>query len=245
MSPTVLYPLTLGALLRYVLATRADTPSTTLVVCASRDTFLQHLSHALQHAQSANQEGDVQDTTSPSLHNLLATRHVKLAFCASVQALLAYLTTWGLQSAVPSAEDEASTRLIVVNPLALHASTMSFSAQGLSRTFAAATEAALKANAILHVVECLDGGRSSEHQVEREDVDTAIGEGADDERNTTQTDEDPWDQEVAVLNVSARRFGPSSGERAWAGRTIKAKRIAARWFRFQRLDDHQTRDGQG
>jgi hypothetical protein len=245
MSPTVLHPLTLAALLRYILATQADALSTTLIVCASRDTFLQHLSHSLQHAHSASQEGDAQDMISPSLHNLLATRHVKLAFCASVQALLAYLTICGEHDPMPSPIDNERGRIILVNPLALHASTLSFSAQGLSRTFAAATEMALKANAILHVVECPDEGCVSEHKVEGEDMDMNIGEGTNENHNTAQTDEDPWDQEVAVMNVSARRFGSNSGERAWAGRTIKAKRIAARWFRFQRLDDDQMRDDQG
>jgi hypothetical protein len=243
--PTVLYPLTLAAVLRHVLTTQAGTFSTTLIVCSSRDTFLQHLSYSLQHAQSEDQESDMQDMISPSLHNLLTTRHVKLAFCASVQALLAYLTICGLHNPVSFTDGGKRARIVVLNPLSLHASTLSFSAQGLSRTFAAATETALKVNAILQVVECRVEGREPEHQVEGADVDMNNGEMDEDDHNTTQKEEDPWDQEVAVLNVSTRRFGSHSGERAWAGRTVKAKRIAARWFRFQKLDDHRTRDGQG
>jgi hypothetical protein len=60
----------------------------------------------------------------------------------------------------------------------------------------------------------------------------------------TQT-QDPWEQEVSILNVSARRFGSGSGERAWAGRTVKVKRIAARWFRFHNLETRQTHADQG
>jgi len=46
-------------------------------------------------------------------------------------------------------------------------------------------------------------------------------------------EEDPWEQDVAILNVSARKFGSGSNDRAWAGRTIKVKRVAGRWFRFK------------
>jgi hypothetical protein len=242
---TVLYPLSLVALFHHILTTQSGTVSTTLIVCSSRDVFLQHLLHSLQHARGENEQGNVQDMVSPSLHNLLATRHIKLAFCTSVQALLAYLTAYGQDQPVPSVEGGERARVVIVNPLALHASTLSFSAQGLSRTFAAATETALKANAILHIVECHSEGRRLDHEAEGEDADMS-NEGNDaNDHGTAHGAEDPWDQEVAVLNVSARRFGSNSGERAWAGRTVKAKRIAARWFRFQKLDDHRTCDGQG
>jgi hypothetical protein len=49
----------------------------------------------MQQHQSLGEDGYMQDVVSPSLHNLLANRHVKLTFCASVQALLAFLTICG------------------------------------------------------------------------------------------------------------------------------------------------------
>ncbi|KAL5117911.1 hypothetical protein ACEQ8H_004230 [Pleosporales sp. CAS-2024a] len=205
MSPTVLCPLTLAGLLRLLLAPRAGTAATattlTLIVCASRDAFLQQLAQSLQHEQHATDtDTHAEDVARPSLHNLLRCRHVQLAFCASVQALLAHLTVYGHGQA------SAST-LVLVNPLALHASTPSFSAQGLSRSFAAATETARRTGAALHVVECPGPAAMTE---------------------------DPWEQQLSILNGSARRFGAGSGgERAWAGRTVTAKTIAARWFRFQ------------
>jgi hypothetical protein len=58
------------------------------------------------------------------------------------------------------------------------------------------------------------------------------------ESETEETELDPWEQEVSILNVSARRFGSAGGERAWAGRTVKARRIAARWFSFQKQVRH-------
>jgi hypothetical protein len=242
-SPTVLYPLTLAGLLHYILTTQAGTASTLLIICSSRDTFLHQLAQSLQHHPGTGQDGYVQDMVSPSLHNLLTTQHVKLAFCASVQALLAYLTAYGQNVPAHNVEQGTRARLVLVNPLALHASTMSFSAQGLSRSFAAATETALKLGAMLQMVECPVEGDATEPEAGGDDLDMESGE--QDNCTDPSAEEDPWEQEVSILNVSARRFGSNSDERAWAGRTVKAKRIAARWFRFQELDNHEPREAPG
>jgi hypothetical protein len=235
----VLYPLTLPGLVHFILTTQAGTAFTTLIICSSRDAFLHHFTKSLQGDQCAAQDGYMQNMASPSLHNLLTTRHVKLAFCASVQALLAYLTVCGQRC--PTVEHECRQRIVLVNPLALHASTLSFSAQGLSRSFAAATETAIKLGAILQIVECPVDVTGTEEHVEGGDVDMENGE--EESHGETNTLQNPWEQEVSILNVSARRFGYNSDERAWAGRTVKAKRIAARWFRFQKVGNIQNREG--
>lgn len=230
---TVLYPLTLPELLDYILTTQSNTAPTLLVICSSRHAFVQDLSDSLQAedlSDSLQADDDGQGPgglallVTPTLHNLFTTRHVKLAFCASVQALLAYLAAYGPSGTMHVGDygGRARARMVLVNPLALHAPTPSFSAQGLSRTFAAAAETALKADAVLHVVECRGRRRAAEEDEE----------------------DDPWEQEVSILNVSARRFGSGAGEKAWAGRTIKAKRIAGRWFRFHRLGGHQLSERQ-
>ncbi|KAF2031471.1 hypothetical protein EK21DRAFT_63105 [Setomelanomma holmii] len=248
--PTVLLPLTLPGLLQYVLTTQTGTASTTLVICSSRETFLRDLVQSLQDAQNGEKDGSLQDLATPTLHNLSTTRHVKLAFCASVQALLAYLTAYGRGGNAQMVERGQKARLILVNPIALHAPTPSFSAQGLSRTFAAAAEMALESGVSLQVVEC-QGSRRSVKQQGDEDVDLANRDGEEHgatweaEAELEDTEKDPWEQEVSILNVSARRFTSNGGERAWAGRTVKAKRVAARWFYFQQLDTAQTREGQG
>ena len=244
-APTVLYPLTLPALLNHVLTTQAGAASTTLVICASRDTFIQNLSQSIQEDQINGQSGALQNLVTPTLHNLLTTRRVKLAFCTSVQALLAYLTAYGRAGIECNGEAGGRERLVLVNPLELHAPTPSFSAQGLSRTFAAATDTALRTGAILHVVECPTNRRDTrDHDNEpMDEMDESGVEHAD--TNEHKTDEDPWEQEVSILNVSARRFGSGSADRAWAGRTVKTKRIAARWFRFHKLDSSEVRVGLG
>lgn len=240
--PTVLYPLTLAGLLHHILTTQSGTASTTLIICSSRDTFLHHLALSLQQDQRDDEDEHVQQLATPSLHNLFTTRHIKLAFCASVQALLAFLTAYGRHDLPHTTQSGQRARMVLVNPLALHASTMSFSAQGLSRSFAAVTETALKTHTVLHVVECQPKSRKTRRQDEGEDFD--MGNREEQGQIIDEQGEDPWEQEVSILNVSVRRFGSNSSERAWVGRTVKAKSIAARWFQYQKLEDRQTREGQ-
>lgn len=219
--PSVLYPLALPALLHHVLST----PWTAkLIVCCTREAFLSSLATAFQE----DEDGGIELAT-PTLHRLATARHVKVAFCASVQALLAYLSA--LQP-----PDEPGTKMVLVNVLCLHAATPHFSAQGLSRTFAAAVEASLRTHAQLVVAECLgrdggieggrDGGRDGGIQGGREG---GIQGGRD--------GEDVWEQDVSILNVSASKFGDG----AWAGRTVKAKSVVGRWCRFRELSelDHE------
>lgn len=229
-EPTVLYPLTLTALLQHVLATQSDTKLTTLILCCSRDDFLQSLlTWTDEGLDGAEASSGLEQFLTPTLHNLATARHVKVAFCASLHALLAYLAVYRGAGASALVEQ----RIVLVGPLALHAGTASFSAQGLSRTFASAVETALKVGASLVMAECL--GMQRKRHEEADEVDMAIREDQDVTGDQVMEEADPWEQEVPILNVSARRYG-SNSERAWAGRTVKAKRIAARWFHFQKMD---------
>jgi hypothetical protein len=239
-TPTVLYPLTLPALLHYLLTTQSETCPTLLIVCSTRDIFIQDLASALQNHAEHNTDV-LEQLVAPTLQNLLTTRHVKLAFCASVQALLAYLTAYGRSGTNLADEAEQGERVALVNPLALHASTSSFSAQGLSRCFAAAAEVALNPRVALYIAEC-EGRRERQEELDGEDIEM---EDDHEEPSAEVHSKDPWEQDVSILNMSARRFGSGSGERAWTGRTVKAKRIAARWFRFHEIEKQQTHADQG
>jgi hypothetical protein len=238
--PTVLAPLPLPALLTYIVNTQSGTASTTLIVCSSRDAFVQSLSRSMhQQLQHGQEAARLEHLTVPTLHNLFTTRHIHMAFCASVQALQAYLATHGRAGTKhASSQRTGEDRLVLVNPLSLHAPTPSFSAQGLSRTFAAAVETAARVGARLQMVECL-GAAATRQETARYDADDdevdALLEGGDRRSQAEVEEDDPWEQHVSILNVSARRFASGSGDRAWAGRTIKVKRIAGRWFRFDEL----------
>ncbi|EOA86923.1 hypothetical protein ACJQWK_08914 [Exserohilum turcicum] len=242
-TPAVLRPLTLPALLHHVLTTQPTSARPTLlIVCSGEEAFVEQLAAQLQHARGhgdGDGDGDgadeLQRLLAPSLHNLSTTRHVRLAFCPSVPALLAYLTAYGHTAA------GAEERVVLVNALALHASTPSFSAQGLSRCFATAADTALRTGVQLHMVEC-----EQRHHVyaARADEDAEPEQGLDASRRPGNTG-DAWEQEVSILNVSARRFGSGSTERAWAGRTVKAKRIAGRWFHLDELDERPAHANHG
>lgn len=228
MSPTVIRPLTLLALLDHVLAAQPSTAPTTLVVCSTRESFLQQLLGSLRR----DDEQHMARRIDPTLHNLFTSRQIKVLFCASVQTVLACLTAYA-GSGTPS--QSGIERLFLVNPLRLHAHTPSFSAQGLGRAFAAAVEAASRAHAALFIVECV-AARVVDSHAGGVDEDTEVARERQDTGSSSE-DQDPWEQEVSILNVSARRFGSGNADRTWAGRTVSAQRIAARWCRFHSIQE--------
>jgi hypothetical protein len=237
--PTVLYPLTLPGLLNHILTPRSSSAPTTLIICSTRSTFLEALSLSLARQYDGRAES-LQQLIAPTLHNLVTARHVNIAFCASVQALQAYLTAYSTSSSSGGvvAQNEKET-LVLVNPLSLHASTPSFSAQGLSRMLAAATETALRVNAKLVLVECLGMQNEMHHHDEEREADIAMRDG--ETAGPTDAEENPWEREVPILNSSIRKFGSGSSERSWAGRTVKIQRIAGRWCRFHNIIEERGR----
>lgn len=94
----------------------------------------------------------------------------------------------------------------------LHRSTAEHSAQGLSRSLAAAVEAAMFNGQRLVLVE-------PSGEVEYEGV-SSIG--------------DPWKEQVPLLSGSVR-FGRE--DRVWAGKTVEVERVVARWCRFVTVGD--------
>ena len=120
------------------------------------------------HIESANPHPLLQRTIA----QLKVACDVQLTFCASLPALLAFLALFptGSNADRPdplagSPEDQASTTyldtsiapiLALVNPIELLKETTSFSAQGLSKTCAAAVEAAARGAQRLVIVECVD-----------------------------------------------------------------------------------------
>lgn len=124
--------------------------------------------------------------------------------------------------------------LAVLNPLALQRSTTDFSAQGLSRTFAAAVEAAERANMQLVVEETEarhDGEGDNDMHVRGNDNNSQGGGG---ERGGEELRRDPWRQQVPFLNGSIRIGG---GERLWAGRLVEVGKVVGKWCRFGGLHD--------
>lgn len=121
---------------------------------------------------------------------------------------------------------------MLLNPIGLHRKTTDFSGQGLSKTFAAAVEAAHRSGRHLIIAECLEG---KEAAIPQEDIEQ-YEDGQEAEGRISNSD--PWEEEVSILNVTTKSFG--AGERGWVGRTVKIRRVAERWCHFEKPFNHES-----
>ncbi|KAF2672176.1 hypothetical protein BT63DRAFT_190618 [Microthyrium microscopicum] len=210
-SPKIQHPLALPALLNTIITEEGPT---TLIICLSRTTFIRHL---------LNQLPPTHTLFTPTLDLLsnLNLANTRLVFCPSVPALLAYLSTLCQQN--KSSEEGGGInggRLMLAYPLALHAHTSSWSAQGLSQTAAALVMAGRRTGMEVVVVEPV-----APHNIHEARVDDY-----DDGRPDDAEDEDVWKQRVPILSASSTKSGDSG--RPWVGRTVETGQVFRRWFRF-------------
>jgi hypothetical protein len=231
----------------------SDSPSSVLVVCASKDIFIEQL-HATcldssienigdEHPTENNVESEPNEPSKPELHSLLrpptlhqlaTSRKAKLVFCPELVHLRAYLSTLAIPTIVPTAGENSNNPLLtILNPIKQHRATSSFSAQGLNRTFALAVEAAHATQTQLLMVECPSLGRprgnSTEHLDDGYDFEFETETAAGPPPQPT-LGADLWNEEVSILNVTTKSFG--AGGRGWVGRTVTIRRVAERWFAF-------------
>jgi hypothetical protein len=229
----------------------------TLVVCAAKETFIEQLLAAcietrpsnINEQQSLDGEPADREPVLAQTRDLLKrlplfqlanSGTVKLVFCHDLTHLRAYLATLAIQRALPESDEptESSEQnepqkplLAILNPIDIHRFTTAFSAQGLNRTFSLAVEAAYATRNRLLMIEFL----GCQHR-EAEQAD--IGYEAESEAVSAPPLENPWDEEVSILNVTTKSFG--AGGRGWVGRTVTIRRIAERWCvfsAFQRKQD--------
>jgi len=262
--PVVYHSACLADFIQHIL--NNHTAPTTLIICTDRPLFLQQLLHSVQ-ATSTRQLHQKEEITNeqPNSHPaprpkyplltrtlrlLSASKTVNLAFCTSVPTLHAYLSVYPRppRNSAAAAPNNAIKytgvpTLALVNPIALHRESASFSAQGLSRAFAAALEAAVRAGQRLVVVESVEGGQqrndggavdlSTDVNVDADGAMVVdLGEGDD---GGERRQEDPWLEEVPILNATTKTFGLVA-DKAWtAGRTVKLKNVVGRWCRFEKL----------
>lgn len=215
-------------LIDYIL--EAPTTPTTLVICDSRESFLQHLQADVQNVPSALSDENNDNTTPhrlliPTIHLLASTRSIRLAFTPSLPHLRSYLATF--QSTLETDSHSAShlnrssfsSVLVILGLVALHHSTSEYSAQGLSRSVAIAVEAA-NSNSMRLVLAEIRKENGDENSI----VDNEFVIGAH---------HDPWKEQIPLLSGST---GFGSEERVWASRTISIGRVIGRWCRFEELD---------
>ena len=207
---------------------------TTLVVCSSREAFLERIDLSIRESLDENiprlTGGDVSRPQHallrPTIHLLAKSRAVDLTFTPTLQHLRAYLATQNAHRVEPH-ETEAhgmpslhSPVLAILGLLDVHRSTSEFSAQGLSRTLSIAVEASMALGRKLILAEIFPA---------IEDRDAM----ATDE-NEDEVQSDPWMEQIPILNGSIRS---GDEERVWAGRTIEVARVVGRWCRIVSLGE--------
>lgn len=207
---------------------------TTLVICYTREAFLQilqtdiHRTHPiiLSELQEENDFAVLHPLLIPSIHLLATAKAVRLAFTPTLQHLRAYLATFYSTTRIKSDLSQyqslniSSTTLMIIGLIALHRSTSEHSAQGLSRSISIAVEAASLANKKLVLAEV---------SVEDANDDVAIEHDTMNGRRRS-----PWEEQVPLLNGSIR-FG--NEENTWAGRKVTVGRVVEKWCRFGTLNE--------
>ena len=200
---------------------------TVIVVCSTRESFLKQMYLAGQREMLDHQPDIASDMASehinsgphrllvPTIGLLASIRSINLVFCPSLQHLRAWLAAYDPHSSLERLENRihGTPFLGLLNPLQLHRPTSDFAAQGISRTLAAAVEAADRNGMRLAIVECR--GLDEEH-VELTDGMASV-----------------WEEQIPLLNLTARQSG---SERSLTGRRVSIGRVMGRWCRFERLE---------
>ncbi len=202
-------------------------PPTTIVVCSSREAFLEslHLSLQTNHstedsAEHGRTDASIHPLLLPTIHQLATSRTIDVAFAPTLAHLRAYLASY-----IPPSESKPTSTafdkpgshvamLVVYGLLELHRTTTEYSVQGLSRTLAVAVEAANLGGVRLTLVEA---PQSPEPPANESMVDVG-----------TTTPRSPWGDQIPLLNSSLTL----SNHRAWAGRTVGVAAVIARWCRI-------------
>ena len=265
--PQVLTGLQLPDLVQYLLDN--DSPSSVLVVCASKPVFVEQLLHATHLDSNPNDDQPTSNTLEPepanepsskarihpllnhpTLHQLATSRKINLVCCPELVHLRAYLSTLAIPSNLQSTriqtteENNPPPLLAILNPIAHHRTTSSFSAQGLNRTFALAVEAAHATDSQLLMVECPSPGLSHDPtEVPGDagyDYDFETEIAGPPQAAAAAAAADFWEEEISILNVTTKSFG--AGGRGWVGRTVTVRRVAERWFVFSALQGVEWRE---
>jgi len=228
-SHMALPPLLLTEFIGYVLQNHKA--PTTLVICSSRETFLDELRACIDNTQSLSasrtEEGskEMHALLTPTIHLIAKSQSVKLAFVPTLPHLRAFLGTHtnsaksGISSSTMIKPGSQTSMLAICGIARLHISTAEHSAQGLSRTLAAAVEAAKTGGQGLVLAELNERNGRDDHEAAND------GDG---------NLEDPWKEQVPLLSGRIR-FGGE--ERSWAERTIEVGKVAAKWCTFVSLND--------
>ncbi|PNS18766.1 hypothetical protein CAC42_5305 [Sphaceloma murrayae] len=169
----------------------------------------------------------------PTIHMLASATDLKMAFCPSTAHTLAYLANLSAHAFDKSQERSGSglgmgssplSSLFILNPVAQHEGTRSYSAQGLTRFFSTAVSTANAIRSKLIIAECRD---IPVRPIEDEGDLWAV---VDAENAATRS---PWDEQVAITNVKVK--GAATRDPTWQGRTVSLRAVAEKWCTFEKL----------
>lgn len=191
---------------------------TELLICSTRTEFLVQLSAVIRSQRIDERSTLRHDLLTKTIGLLANSSKVQLTFCPSLESLRAYLAVLPRTKRNSSGADLPGTQqtLVILDMIALHAATTEFSAQGLSRSMAAAVESAFCTGLDLVLCECTNA------------VDPTSARWGD----------RLWDTHVPLLNGSVQLRGEGG---TWSGRGVSVKQVAQRWFEF---DEGREREKQ-
>ena len=224
-TPIAILPENPIDLLQWLLR-NCDAP-TTLVICSDRDSFLDYLSTFVEATRDP-ETGEIAPCSllTPRIHLISSSQKIKILFTPSLAHLRAYLCAVAVESSNESINTEDSlgvgkakkkARFLVIWGLAaIHRSTLEHSAQGLSRTMAAAVEAA-------------DGLRRRLLLAETHAPDLLLEEEGDSGRQASA-----WREQIPLLSGSVRFGGEHRG---WGVKTIEVGAVVEKWCRFASLGE--------
>ncbi|PLN76548.1 hypothetical protein BDW42DRAFT_19189 [Aspergillus taichungensis] len=193
--------------LQYILDTTTEPVS--LIICSTRDSFLVNLALTIQ--SQPKHTPNIQELLKDTIGLLANSTRVRLIFCPTLEHLRAYIGVLrptnddNVQHGTAAGQNQRPPLVAILNCLALHLPTSEFSAQGLSRTLAAAVEVTSQKGMDLVLCECRDAASSA---------DPMRGEAL-------------WYAQVPLLNSAVRTGGDNA---AGGGLTVPVKSIAQRWF---------------
>lgn len=217
-------PMTCHEFIDYIL--RPHQYPSTVVVCSSREAFLDRLSLSL-HTETADSSTHIDETEQsssplliPTIYQLATSKTVTMAFASSLPHLRAYLASYlPLRSPLDDStllprSGQQGPLLAVYGLVNLHRATTEYSVQGLSRSLAIAVEAAYAWSMRLTLVEA------------SEDWDLSNLESGPEAAAVTAND--PWREQVPLLSSSVL----PSDERLRSARTIEVRAVIAKWCSF-------------
>lgn len=259
--PKVLHPISLPDFLPYILD-RQSHPTHLIICSSRDDFVHNLLASVAPTSEGLNQEqveetpAESESTervvglAEHSLHRLLIptirlisqSLKIKVTFCPSLKVLQAHLATYPTSHIPPQADQSVEVNaspvatvpatMALLNPIAVHRETTAFSAQGISKTIAAAVDAAARCERQLVIAECSTGHPPSPRDRGGEAQRSEYGEGTSSLQHVAMGPEHAWEEEIPILNVTTKSFG-TVGKDWWVGRTVKIRSVAERWCRFE------------